>query len=344
MSRDQDEQQLPLPAPRSPQGLDDRILSYAREKTPRVRARLLPGWMSGLAAAGIVGIAVSISLTGDRNGTPGAVFDAMETAPVPESRGYPAAPMREEVGAADAALDADLDAAGDDRARRAVAGATQQSDIAAEASEELAVQAGKESTPVKARSHELARRIDRRQGGATTEAMAPRAGPESPDGAQARQPEHTAKRQADIAASAIAARAVPAPAPPAMARTTPAASAEKEQPADPAEDALVQRELMEAQRYTAREPMLSIASGDKERERAAAPAPWDPNSPLRVRAAVDGCLALRRESGEEAAARCYRALRTLCRDCGLPVTLAEAAQQRHRERQDAPSDPNAPGE
>ena len=108
--------------------------------------------------------------------------------------------------------------------------------------------------------------------------------------------------------------------------------------------AMASRSSMEMSRSYAEEPRMSPGFDDADNEQATVAAGFrDPNTPLRVRAAVDGCLALRRESGEAAAEHCYRALRTRCRDCGLPATLAEAAQQRRSERQDAPSDPNAPG-
>jgi hypothetical protein len=58
---------LPLPQPRSPQELDDKILAYARQRAPQRNSRWIPGWTSGwttgLATASIIAIAVFITQT-----------------------------------------------------------------------------------------------------------------------------------------------------------------------------------------------------------------------------------------------------------------------------------------
>jgi hypothetical protein len=52
---------LPLPQPRSPQQLDDKILAYARQRAPQRNSRWIPGWTTGLATASIVAMAVFIT-------------------------------------------------------------------------------------------------------------------------------------------------------------------------------------------------------------------------------------------------------------------------------------------
>lgn len=58
---------LPLPLPRSPQALDDKILAYARERAPEKQHGWIPrwtnGWAAGLVTASIVAIAVLITET-----------------------------------------------------------------------------------------------------------------------------------------------------------------------------------------------------------------------------------------------------------------------------------------
>jgi hypothetical protein len=51
-----------LPNARSPKALDDRILDYAKTQAPEKARFSKPAWMSGLAAASIVGIAIMIAL------------------------------------------------------------------------------------------------------------------------------------------------------------------------------------------------------------------------------------------------------------------------------------------
>ena len=70
MSKQQQDEpggKLPLPQPRSPQQLDDKILAYARQRAPQRNSRWIPGWTSGwttgLATASIVAIAVFITQT-----------------------------------------------------------------------------------------------------------------------------------------------------------------------------------------------------------------------------------------------------------------------------------------
>ena len=58
---------LPLPQPRSPQELDDKILAYARQRAPQRTTNWIPrwtsGWTTGLATASVVAIAVFITQT-----------------------------------------------------------------------------------------------------------------------------------------------------------------------------------------------------------------------------------------------------------------------------------------
>ncbi len=51
---------LPLPTPRSPRALDDRILEVAREYAPKSRPRRQPWWMAGAATASVLVIAVML--------------------------------------------------------------------------------------------------------------------------------------------------------------------------------------------------------------------------------------------------------------------------------------------
>jgi hypothetical protein len=55
------ERKLPLPSPRSPRDLDDRILNHAREHAPPTRLFVQPRWLAGLATASVLLIAVFIT-------------------------------------------------------------------------------------------------------------------------------------------------------------------------------------------------------------------------------------------------------------------------------------------
>jgi hypothetical protein len=55
------ERKLPLPSPRSPRDLDDRILNHAREHAPPTRLFVQPRWLAGLATACVLLIAVFIT-------------------------------------------------------------------------------------------------------------------------------------------------------------------------------------------------------------------------------------------------------------------------------------------
>jgi len=52
---------LPLPSPRSPQQLDDKILAYARDNAPEKKSFLQPRWVAGLATASVVALALFIT-------------------------------------------------------------------------------------------------------------------------------------------------------------------------------------------------------------------------------------------------------------------------------------------
>ena len=53
---------LPLPSPRSPSGLDKKILAYAKQQLPEKRTYRPALWLSGLATASVVAIAVIIAI------------------------------------------------------------------------------------------------------------------------------------------------------------------------------------------------------------------------------------------------------------------------------------------
>jgi hypothetical protein len=60
---------LPLPSPRSPRQLDEKILAYARDNAPEKKSFLPPRWVAGLATAGVVVLALFI--TEPQQQTPG---------------------------------------------------------------------------------------------------------------------------------------------------------------------------------------------------------------------------------------------------------------------------------
>jgi hypothetical protein len=55
------EGKLPLPSPRSPRQLDDRILAYARDNAPEKKSFGHPRWVAGLATASVVVLALFIT-------------------------------------------------------------------------------------------------------------------------------------------------------------------------------------------------------------------------------------------------------------------------------------------
>jgi hypothetical protein len=52
---------LPLPSPRSPRQLDDKILAYARHNAPEKKSFIQPRWVAGLATASVVILALFIT-------------------------------------------------------------------------------------------------------------------------------------------------------------------------------------------------------------------------------------------------------------------------------------------
>ena len=52
---------LPLPSPRSPRQLDDKILAYAQDNAPEKKSFIQPRWVAGLATAGVVVVALFIT-------------------------------------------------------------------------------------------------------------------------------------------------------------------------------------------------------------------------------------------------------------------------------------------
>jgi len=59
--RDAGDKKLPLPQPRSPNHLDERILGYARDRVPERRRISRPAWIGGLATAGVLVVALFIT-------------------------------------------------------------------------------------------------------------------------------------------------------------------------------------------------------------------------------------------------------------------------------------------
>jgi hypothetical protein len=53
--------ELPLPSPRSPAQLDEKVLAYARAHAPRKRFPLQPAWVAGLATTGVIVLALFIT-------------------------------------------------------------------------------------------------------------------------------------------------------------------------------------------------------------------------------------------------------------------------------------------
>ena len=53
---------LPLPSPRSPAQLDEKVLAYARAHAPSKRFPLQPAWVAGLATTGVIVLALFITL------------------------------------------------------------------------------------------------------------------------------------------------------------------------------------------------------------------------------------------------------------------------------------------
>ena len=94
--RETDEGQLPLPSPRSPRELDERILAHARENAPD-RNRHTAGWLGGLATTAALVLAVYLTNLADQG--PLAPQPAAPELAAPEL----AAPEEEKVGAAEMA-------------------------------------------------------------------------------------------------------------------------------------------------------------------------------------------------------------------------------------------------
>lgn len=57
------EGQMPLPSPRSPKALDEKILAHARAHTPPKRSSIHMGWTGGLATAAVLVMAVYLTTT-----------------------------------------------------------------------------------------------------------------------------------------------------------------------------------------------------------------------------------------------------------------------------------------
>lgn len=68
--------ELPLPSPRSPRALDDKILAYAKAKAPHRKAWLRHPWVAGMVTASVVAVAVFIT-------EPEQTLPTLQQAPVP---------------------------------------------------------------------------------------------------------------------------------------------------------------------------------------------------------------------------------------------------------------------
>ena len=53
---------LPLPSPRSPSELDKKILAYAKQQIPEKKPYRPPLWLSGMATASVIAIAIFIAI------------------------------------------------------------------------------------------------------------------------------------------------------------------------------------------------------------------------------------------------------------------------------------------
>ena len=71
------EDQLPLPSPRSPRDLDEKILAHARINTPQKRATLSLGWISSMATAAVLVVAVYLTTMTDTTREPALPAPAM---------------------------------------------------------------------------------------------------------------------------------------------------------------------------------------------------------------------------------------------------------------------------
>lgn len=86
---------LPLPSPRSPRHLDEKILNYAREHAPAPGPSRRAAWPAGLAAVAIAGVAVLITV--QQPGAPDMDKAAPEmTAPAEAPGQHPPAPFAAE--------------------------------------------------------------------------------------------------------------------------------------------------------------------------------------------------------------------------------------------------------
>jgi len=62
---------MPLPSPRSPQNLDEAILGYAQQNVPTAKKSYRkPLWVSGLATASVIGLAILITVPNNTGITP----------------------------------------------------------------------------------------------------------------------------------------------------------------------------------------------------------------------------------------------------------------------------------
>lgn len=59
--QDTENGQLPLPTPRSPQELDERILAHARAKAPEKRSVHTAGWLGGMATTAVLVVAIYLT-------------------------------------------------------------------------------------------------------------------------------------------------------------------------------------------------------------------------------------------------------------------------------------------
>lgn len=89
---------LPLPKPRSPRALDATILEYAQKHAPPGQRAGYRHWISGLAAASVIGVAVLIAVPAQKTPLPTTEYDAKFEKPVPAANA-PAAEDEDESAA-----------------------------------------------------------------------------------------------------------------------------------------------------------------------------------------------------------------------------------------------------
>ncbi|MEH6582975.1 MAG: hypothetical protein V7754_13630 [Halioglobus sp.] len=115
---------LPLPEPRSPQELDERILSAARQRAPKRRSQQQPWWLAGAATVSVLLVAVLLTNNTTQVATPKAKFK-----PVPSAAMAPEA-------ARESMMQAEMDSASDFSSNQAAGAISRSSTVHSEAMSE----------------------------------------------------------------------------------------------------------------------------------------------------------------------------------------------------------------